>query len=109
MEADLPWQMKPIYGLAGLSLSGTLSALLVILVLSIYIRKTRASQKALEASKLQTENLAKTKELFMANVSHEIRTPMNAISGFVDQLVKKPLEEALQPLSILLNLLPITW
>jgi len=64
--------------------------------LAIYIRKTRASQKALEASKLQTENLAKTKELFMANVSHELRTPMNAISGFVDQLLKKPLEESLK-------------
>jgi len=82
------------YRLIGwLSLSGTLSALLVIIVLAIYIRKTRASQKALEASKLQTENLAQTKEMFMANVSHEIRTPMNAISGFVDQLLKKPLEE----------------
>ncbi len=79
-----------------LTLSGTLSALLVIIVLSIYIRKTRASHKALEASKLQTENLTKTKELFMANVSHELRTPMNAISGFVDQLLKKPLEESLK-------------
>lgn len=81
--------------IGGLSLSGTLLALLVIIVLSIYIRKTRASQRALEFSKLQTENLAKTKELFMANVSHEIRTPMNAISGFVDQLLKKPLEESI--------------
>jgi len=70
--------------------------LLVIIVWAFLTRKTRASQKALEASKLQTENLAKTKELFMANVSHELRTPMNAISGFVDQLLKKPLEESLK-------------
>ena len=47
----------------------------------------------MEAAKAEAENLAKTKELFVANVSHEIRTPLNVISGFVDQLLKKPLEE----------------
>ncbi|MBN2174266.1 MAG: response regulator [Bacteroidales bacterium] len=75
------------------SIFGTVSGLLVIIVITVYIRKSRASQKALLASKQQVETLAKTKEQFMANVSHELRTPMNVISGFVDQLLKKPMEE----------------
>ena len=77
------------------ALSATLASILVIFVISTYMRKIRASRKALEASKAEAENLAKTKELFVANVSHEIRTPMNVISGFVDQLLRKPLEESL--------------
>ena len=60
---------------------------IVFLVIVNYVRKTRASQQALEEAKLQAENLARTKELFMANVSHEMRTPMNAIFGLSEQLL----------------------
>jgi signal transduction histidine kinase/response regulator of citrate/malate metabolism len=81
------------YWIGWFTLSGTLSALVVILVVSIYIRKTRASQKSLIKSKAEAENLAKAKESFVANISHEIRTPMNVISGFVNQLLAKPLDE----------------
>lgn len=79
-----------------ISIFGTLSALLVIFVLSRYLRRSRAYQRALVASKQEAENLAKTKELFIANVSHELRTPMGIISGFVDQLLKKPLEKSVE-------------
>jgi signal transduction histidine kinase/DNA-binding response OmpR family regulator len=77
-------------------LSGTVLAIIVIFVILNYVRKSRASQKALVNAKNQAENLARTKEMFMANVSHEIRTPMNVISGFLDQLLKKPVEESIK-------------
>ncbi len=65
--------------------------LLIILFVVIinYIRKTQATQKAMLSAKLQAENLAHTKELFIANVSHEMRTPMNAIYGLSDQLLMR--------------------
>jgi len=93
-EAD-QLALKTYEWIGWFSISATLSALIVIFVISTYVRKTRASRIALEASKAEAENLAKTKELFVANVSHEIRTPLNVISGFVDQMLKKPLEENL--------------
>jgi len=75
------------------SLAAVLSLLLVILVITRYIRKSHTYQLALMKAKNEAENLAKAKEMFVANVSHELRTPMNVISGFVDQLLKKPQEE----------------
>jgi len=77
-----------------IAISGTISALLVIFVLSRYLKRSSAYQKALIASKKEAESLARTKERFIANVSHEIRTPMGIIAGFVDQLIKKPLEKS---------------
>jgi signal transduction histidine kinase/CheY-like chemotaxis protein/CHASE3 domain sensor protein/HPt (histidine-containing phosphotransfer) domain-containing protein len=66
------------------------SGLLVILVMFIiirYIKRAHDYQVALERSKTETETLARTKELFLANISHEIRTPVTAISGFAEQLI----------------------
>ncbi|MCB2221920.1 MAG: response regulator [Bacteroidetes bacterium] len=77
-------------------LSGTVLAIIVIFVILNYVRKSRTTQKALISAKNQAENLARAKEMFMANVSHEIRTPMNVISGFLDQLLKKPIEESIK-------------
>ncbi|MCE5346253.1 MAG: response regulator [Bacteroidales bacterium] len=79
--------------LAMFSLTGTLLAILVMFILVRYGRKTYAYQIAMEKSKDETEKLAKTKELFMANISHEIRTPVTAISGFTEQLLHEPLDE----------------
>ncbi len=79
-----------------IAVSGTISALLVIFVLSRYLRRSRAYQRALVASRQEAENLAKTKERFIANVSHELRTPMSIISGFLDQILKNPLEKNLE-------------
>lgn len=76
------------YYLGGFILSATLLGIIVIFVIMSYVRKSRKSQKVLIKAKEQAENLAKTKEMFIANVSHEIRTPMNVISGFVNQLLK---------------------
>ncbi len=82
---------KTYYWLILFSFTGSLLALLVIFIVGKYVRKTHAYQKALEQSKIETENLARTKELFMANVSHEIRTPLNALAGFLEQILGGPL------------------
>jgi CheY-like chemotaxis protein/HPt (histidine-containing phosphotransfer) domain-containing protein len=75
------------------SVSGTLLAILVMLIIIRYVRKTHAYQIALQNSKVETERLARTKELFMANMSHEIRTPVTAISGFTEQLLHETFDE----------------
>ncbi len=71
------------------SLSATLALLLVIFVITRYIRKSHAYQLALVKARKEAETLARAKEMFVANVSHELRTPMNVISGFVDQLLMR--------------------
>jgi len=44
-----------------------------------------ARKEALEASRIKSE--------FLANTSHEIRTPLNAILGFVNLILKSPLND----------------
>lgn len=80
--------------IAMFSISGTLLAILVMLIIVRFVRKTQIYQVALQNSKDEAEKLARTKELFMANMSHEIRTPVTAISGFTEQLLHDPLDEA---------------
>jgi signal transduction histidine kinase/CheY-like chemotaxis protein len=82
--------------LALFSLFGTLLSMLVIFLLVNYSRKNKAYNNALIRSRQETEELAKAKELFMANVSHEIRTPLNAISGFIKQIMGMPMEKGLR-------------
>ena len=75
------------------SVCGTLLAIIVMLIIVRYVRKTHVYQIALQTSRDEAEKLARTKELFMANMSHEIRTPVTAISGFTEQLLHVPLDE----------------
>jgi len=84
---------KTYIWLAMFSVSGTLLAILVMLIIVRYVRKTQVYQIALKNSKNEAEKLARTKELFMANMSHEIRTPVTAISGFTEQLLHEPFDE----------------
>jgi signal transduction histidine kinase/CheY-like chemotaxis protein/CHASE3 domain sensor protein len=85
---------KKTYQLIGLFvLSGTLLSIIVMFIIIRYARRSHAYQLALEKSKDEAENLARTKELFMANMSHEIRTPVTAISGFTEQLLHDNLDE----------------
>lgn len=70
------------------AITGGLLGLLVIYIIIRYARNAMAYQAALEKSRDETEKLAKTRELFMANITHEIRTPLTAISGFTEQLLR---------------------
>lgn len=79
--------------LALFSISGTLLAMTVVLIIIRYVRKTQVYQVALQKSRDEAEKLARTKELFMANMSHEIRTPVTAISGFTEQLLHEAADE----------------
>lgn len=84
---------KTYIWLAMFPVSGTLLAILVMLIIVRYVRKTHSYQIALKNAKEEAEKLAHTKELFMANMSHEIRTPVTAISGFTEQLLHEPFDE----------------
>ncbi len=79
--------------LAVFTILGTLLAITVIFIIVRYTRKSGAYQTALEKSKSEAENLARTKEMFIANMSHEIRTPLTAISGFTEQLLHEEHDE----------------
>lgn len=79
--------------LAVFTVMGTLLAIVVVFIIVRYTRKTGAYQAALEKSKSEAENLARTKEMFIANMSHEIRTPVTAISGFAEQLLREQHDE----------------
>jgi len=91
-EADL-LAGKTYRWLAMFLVSGILLAVLVVLIVARYVRKSDAYQVALQRSRDEAENLARTKEQFMANMSHEIRTPVTAISGFTEQLLREPPDE----------------
>jgi len=79
--------------LALFTVLGTLLAIAVVFIIVSYARRSAAYQAALERSKAEAENLARTKEMFVANMSHEIRTPVTAISGFTEQLLHEPFDE----------------
>lgn len=51
------------------------------------------AEQELKKAKKVTEELAESKQNFLANVSHEIRTPLNAILGMVNQLQKTSLSK----------------
>lgn len=85
-----------------LAVSGGLLAMMILIIIVRYVRKAGAYQEALETSRAEAEQLARTKELFVANMSHEIRTPVTAISGFTGQLLgAKPDEETRKSLEII--------
>jgi len=83
---------KTFNWIASFSLFGTLLALLALIILTRFLKKSNAYQQALKESKQAAEELVKAKELFVANVSHELRTPLNAISGFTEQLISSPVK-----------------
>ena len=52
-----------------------------------------AQNLELVEARKRAEQASKVKSEFLANMSHEIRTPMNGILGFVDLLLRTPLDE----------------
>jgi signal transduction histidine kinase len=68
----------------------------------LYIRKTYAGQKIIEAKNklsnfllIESQKANRSKSDFLANMSHELRTPLNAIIGFSDIISR----ESLGPIS----------
>lgn len=51
-----------------------------------------ATNRELEAARLEAEASARAKSAFLATMSHEIRTPLNAISGMGELLQKRDLD-----------------
>lgn len=68
---------------------------LVLLLLGIgtidYSRTNKQYRESTEEARAAAENLARTRESFLATMSHEIRTPMNAVLGFTDRVLRSDL------------------
>jgi len=67
------------------------------------ITKLKKTQQKLKKSKIEAENIARSKSNFLANMSHEIRTPLNAIIGFSEQLAKTQLSSEQKRFNDLVN------
>lgn len=61
--------------------------ILVAYLMVNYVRKKKEYELALIKAKRNAEDLARTKETFLASMSHEIKTPLNAIFGFTEQVL----------------------
>ncbi|SHO64200.1 hybrid sensor histidine kinase/response regulator [Algoriphagus zhangzhouensis] len=57
------------------------------------IRLNRKYQENLEASRLKSEQLARSKQEFLANMSHEIRNPLHVIQGYRSVMEKTQLDD----------------
>ncbi|MFT5465864.1 MAG: signal transduction histidine kinase [Verrucomicrobiales bacterium] len=55
--------------------------------------RVKERTRELEEANTQLESLGKEKDAFLANVSHELRTPLTAVSGFLQLLKRKKLDE----------------
>ena len=74
-----------------------LIALLIVIILSVIVIKTKINLYDTEFSRMQEARLKvidayNSKDIFFANTSHEIRTPLNAIVGTVNLLLAEKLE-----------------
>jgi signal transduction histidine kinase/CheY-like chemotaxis protein/CHASE3 domain sensor protein len=69
-----------------LGIIGIASILIFSLMILGDVKRSNFHKNQLMDAKTQAEDLARTKELFLATMSHEIRTPLNSILGFTEQL-----------------------
>ncbi|MCV9387995.1 ATP-binding protein [Reichenbachiella ulvae] len=78
------------------SVMASIILLMSLVVLFIYMVRSRKYQEVLSQARQSALNTAKEKEQFLANMSHEIRTPMNAIAGFSQVLLQGQLTDQQQ-------------
>ena len=87
---EYSFKVKPTFWVStGAMLLYTLMALGIILVLLIqskHIRKTRKVIEQAEYEKLFAESLSKEKTAYFTNISHEYRTPLSLIYGPLKEL-----------------------
>lgn len=79
-----------------ITMLGIFVVLLVMAILFLlfrFLRRNSETQKLLVKAKAGAEELARTKELFIANVSHEMKTPLNAIYGITEQMLQRELDK----------------
>jgi len=69
-----------------LGIIGIASILIFSFMIMGDVKRSNFHKNQLIDAKTQAEDLARTKELFLATMSHEIRTPLNSILGFTEQL-----------------------
>jgi signal transduction histidine kinase/HPt (histidine-containing phosphotransfer) domain-containing protein/ActR/RegA family two-component response regulator len=60
-------------------------------------------EEDLKKAKALTEEIAKAKELFLANISHEIRTPLNGILGIINLIKKTELTQQQSKMALMIN------
>lgn len=82
-----------------LQLAGIVGALVMVLFSYIIVTdffKAEKFKKGLEAEKLYSENLLKSREQLMATVSHDLKTPLNTIVGYAELFSHTDLTEKQQ-------------
>ncbi|MFN3299940.1 MAG: histidine kinase dimerization/phospho-acceptor domain-containing protein, partial [Sediminibacterium sp.] len=75
----------------------------MIIGLNTDITERVKTEEDLKKAKLLTEEIAKAKELFLANISHEIRTPLNGILGVVNLINKTELSQQQRKMALMIN------
>ncbi|MDN3688203.1 ATP-binding protein [Cyclobacterium jeungdonense] len=60
------------------------------------IKKSETYQEKLTEAKKRSDNLARTKQDFLASMSHEIRNPLHVIQGYNDAMSKTSLDQQQQ-------------
>jgi len=75
----------------------------MIIGLNTDISERVKAEEDLKRAKLQTEEISKAKELFLANISHEIRTPLNGILGVVNLIKKTELTQQQRKMAEMIN------
>jgi len=74
------------------SCAGLALAVFLFLIIRRDMKRNSRLAEELEAARAHTEQVAKAKEQFLANISHEVRSPLNVILGFTEQLKKTRLD-----------------
>ena len=75
----------------------------MIIGLNTDITERVKAEEELRSAKLQTEEVSKAKELFLANISHEIRTPLNGILGVTNLIKKTELNQQQRKMAGMIN------